>query len=622
MRIQLSVLLLSLALAACGQSQRVTGGPGPSPTPAPSATPTAPPGAADACTAEDWCVGAAKVAVTPTQAEIDGIEEERLYIGSKLQQFNLGGFGINPIQNLPSPFADLGPSLTQPAQEPVYVSARSGEAENTFVRVTALSQGETRVVFVSLDAIGAGNLIQDGLRTAIVDASCAVDWCVERDHILFGQTHSHAGADLQGLWGGVPIQWIQDQLYAGAASAVTQAIGARQRASASIASGETNDFNNYRRPRVTVDADADAHMALLRFESARTRKPIAQILQYAAHPTSIDEDPRVPHADYIYGAVGLLEREGGVGMYFNGPIADASGSGGACTFEEPNPYDSVRCRGEAIAGFALAQSARPLPPALAIRSVNVTLPVTNPLFLAVAPIGAFNRYYNFTPEQLTSIPGLGDLLSDVQTEIGQAPTVAQTLVTRVSLGGAGGVEIATIPGEATNTFGNFIRQVAEAANPGATTMLFGLTQNSFGYILPEEEFSYIDASGNTGLLIPFTGYEEFVSLGPLTAPLLRIQAYIPLFDADPLTYLPDYLRACAAPGIASTDCLIADVARNLEYVQTSLATNCLEAGGPEAFCQLLDPQTPLQTVCRSLGQLPEEFCDLLGDAAPAEGEAP
>ncbi|MDP9142238.1 MAG: hypothetical protein M3O62_15800 [Pseudomonadota bacterium] len=625
MRIQLSVLVLSLTLAACGHSAPVsTGGPGPSPTPGPSATPgpTEPPTAADACNAEDWCAGAAKVVVTPTQEEIDGITEERLYVGSKTQQFNLGGFGINPLQNLPNPFADLGTSLTQPAQEPVYFSERHQETENTFIRVTVLSQGETRIVFVSLDAVGAGNLIQKGLRTAIVDASCALDWCVDAEHIVFGQTHSHAGADLQGLWGGVPVQWIEQQLYAGAAQAATTAITYRQRANATIANGETHDYNNYRRPRVTVDADADAHMALLRFENARTRRPIAQILQYAAHPTSINEDPRVPHADYIHGAMGLLEREGGIGMYYNGPIADASGSGGACPFEEPNPYDSVRCRGEAIAGFAMAQAARPLPPMLAIRNAHVTLPVTNPAFLALAPVGAFNRYYNFTPEQLTNIPGLGDVLGNVQTEIGQVPTVAQSLVTRVSLGGAGGVEIATIPGEATNTFGNFIRQVAEAANPGATTMLFGLTQNSFGYIIPEEEFSYVDASGNTGLLVPFTGYEEFVSLGPLTAPLLRIQAYIPLFDADPLTYLPDYLQACLAPGISSTDCLIADIARNLEYVQTSFANNCLEAGAPEAFCQLLDPQTPLQELCRSLGQLPEEFCDLLGDAEPVEGAAP
>src|SRR3546814_13566375 len=88
-----------------------------------------------------------------------------------------------------------------------------------------------------------------------------------------------------------------------------------------------------------------------------------------------------------------------------------------------------------------------------------------------SPIGAFNRYYDFTPEALEAIPGLGDVLKNVQTEIGQVPSVAQSLVTRISLGGAGGLERAPIPGEGTNTFGEFHRGLAAHANPDAAVML-------------------------------------------------------------------------------------------------------------------------------------------------------
>lgn len=598
-RVSGAVLALALLLQACGDSSPVSDGGGPGPVPG------------QACVAEDWCAGAAKAVVTPTQAQIDGIEEARLFIGSKLQQFNLGGFGVNPLQNLPNPFAQFGSSLTQPAQEPVY------ESEHTYIRVAVLEQGDTRIAFVALDAIGAGNLIQAGLRDAVVEASCALDWCIEADHIVFGQTHSHAAADLQGLWGGVPQDWIENGLYASARQAVTEAIAGRARADATIASGVTHDFNNYRRPRVDPTHDADGHMKLLTFQHAGTRSPIARVLQYAAHPTSLDEDPRIPHADYIHGVATRLERDGGVALYFNGPIADASGSGG-CSYDTDNPYERVRCRGTSIANFALRQAPRTLAPSLQLRNVNAILPVTNPLFTALAPIGAFNRYYNFTPQAITGIPVLGDILGTVQTEIGQVPSTAETLVTRLSLGGPGGLEIATIPGEATNTFGEFIRGLAAQANPDADVMLLGLTQNSFGYILPEEEFSYVDASGDAGFLIPFTGYEEFVSLGPLTAPLLRMQAYIPLFDASPIEYLPSYLRACVSPG--SGDCLIAEVARDLEYVQNQLAGRCREAGAPEAFCGLLDPQLPLGGLCGSIGLLPAEFCGLLDD--PEEGATP
>lgn len=599
-----SLLATALLLAACGSSRPVSSGSGD----------TGASAAAADCRADAWCAGAAKAVIAPTQEQIDGISESRLYAGSKLQQFNLGGFGINPLQNLPNPLAQFGPELTQPAQLPVYVSERFHEAENTYARVSVLELGETRVAFVAIDAIGAGNLIQAGMRDALVAASCAVDWCIAADHIIFGQTHSHASADLQGLWGGVPQAWIDEVLYAGTAQALQTAIATRSRADATIATGMTNAFNNYRRPHIDVNADADAHMAMLTFDHAGTRRPIARILQYVAHPTALDEDPRIPHGDYIFGLAERLERDGGVALYYNGPIADASGAGGDCTYADPDAYEKVRCRGQAIADFALAQKSRPLKPELAIRNVEVTLPVTNPLFLAAAPIGAFNRYYDFTPEALASIPVLGAALANVQTEIGQVPTVAQSLVTRLSLGGEGGLEIATIPGEGTNTFGEFIRGLAAAANPGADVMLLGLTQNSFGYIIPEEEFNYLDASGNTGFLVPFTNYEEFVSLGPLTAPLLRAQAYIPLFDGPASAYIPEYLRACASP--ASEACVLTDIAQNITYIQRSFAQQCTDAGAPAAFCGLLQPQTPLADACLELGLLPADLCTAFGDTAP------
>ena len=184
---------------------------------------------------------------------------------------------------------------------------------------------------------------------------------------------------------------------------------------------------------------------------------------------------------------------------------------------------------------------------------------------------------------------------------------------RISIGGAGGLEIATIPGEATNTFGQFIRGLAEQTNPGAAVMLLGLTQNSFGYIIPEEEFSYIEPSGDAGFVVPFTGYEEFVSLGPLTAPLLRSEAYIPLFDGSPEANLPEYLSACSDP--ASDRCLLRDIALRVEYIQREYAQRCRENGAPEEFCALLDPGADLGQACGDAG-LPDEVCALLGGGTP------
>ncbi|MFP5306354.1 MAG: hypothetical protein ACLGI7_11095, partial [Gammaproteobacteria bacterium] len=118
--------------------------------------------------------------------------------------------------------------------------------------------------------------------------------------------------------------------------------------------------------------------------------------------------------------------------------------------------------------------------------------------------------------------------------------------------------------------------------------------------------------------VPFTGYEEFVSLGPLTAPLLRIAGYIPLFDAPPETNLPDYLRACADP--ASPDCLLTDIAQRIDYIQRAYAARCREAGAPEQFCALIDPAIPPAQHCRDAG-LPEQICGLLEGTPPDGSDA-
>lgn len=571
--------------------------------------------AAAECDAAQFCAGAAKRAVAPSQMHIDGVAEPRFNALERTQKFNLGGFGINPTQNFPNPFGSVGEQLTQPAQEPVYLN-REAHPENTWLRVLVLQGPDEsgqirRVAFVVLDAIGAGNIIQERMTAVVNEASCAQGACIEPADVLFGQTHTHAGADLQGLWGGVPEDWIANTLLMAAREAVTAAVSGMKVAKLSIAQGSTGEFNNYRRPRVDPDATADETLSLLRIAPAAGGPLIASLMQYAAHPTSINEDPRIPHSDYILGAAETLEADGGVAIYYNGPIADASGSGGDCSaIAEPNAYDHVRCRGRDLANAARAlPTSRELAPLLSTRHVQVALPVTNPLFAAAGSLGSFNRYYNFYPRAVRDIPGLGGVLDTSATEIALVAVTADTNVSRLTLGGSQGLEIVTIPGEATNTFGQTIRSLAD---PAAQVMLFGLTHNSFGYIIPEEEFNYIDPSGDDGFTAPFTGYEEFVSMGPLTAPLLRTQAYGPLFDLDPASQ-PPYLAACSDP--LSEDCLINIVAQKVDYMQRAYAQQCLEAGAPEAFCTMLNPDTPLNGPCREAG-LPSGICDAFGPRPP------
>ncbi|MEN8718713.1 MAG: hypothetical protein ABF296_00460 [Oceanococcaceae bacterium] len=513
---------------------------------------------------------ATKRSVVPTQSQVDGEMESRLGGLPTEQNFHLGGFGIGPLQNLPDP---LNVDLTVPVGARVHVNAE-GEEEPTMLRLMWLSdpQSATDVVLVSLDAVGAGNIIQSRLKQSIAAATGA-----NPDNILFGQTHTHAGADLQGLWGGVPQSWVDDLMDKAAAAAV-QAQAELRPVTLEYQRSELPEFNNYRRPRIFRDAEADTTASVLTARARDTGAVVATLLQYNAHPTSVGtgEDPRVPHPDFPLGATDALEARGGVALYFNGPIADASGAGGNC---EGDVYVRVRCRGEALAGAALDAAPVPVAGALTVRHATAYLPVTNPVFLAAAALGSFNRYYNFTELPTDQLPLPETLLNSLP----QLAPYAVTTVSRISIGDA--LEIVTIPGEAPNTFGEYIQALAGERD----VMLFGLTHNSFGYIIPEEEFSYLDLTGETGFLLPFTNYEEYVSLGPLTAPLLRIQAYAPLFDAPLDRFAPPSLVACYDPTVGDR-CVFEDVQGQLDYVQRGYHSRCVEAFGEDnAFCNLIDP---------------------------------
>lgn len=542
-------------------------------------------------------VGSAKVSAEPSNAQIAG-EMESYAGGLRKQFFHLGGYGFGPFKLMPgygpAPELRVGEAPLPVSNPPAGARCISPEisATNTTpqhctdvinVRVMVVLDPKTdeRIAFVTIDAIGAGNLIQDAVKAAVNQASCAMDLCIPTRNVLFGQTHTHAGADLQGLWGGVPESWRQQALAGGAAQATTQALQNSRPARLSMARGDADEFNNYRRPKfrreIMHQADPTVTLLMAKADDAEPASAalVGSMMQYAAHPTSIGNDDyklpddtvvRVPHPDYPLGVTEALEdRFGTTGLYFNGPIADAS-PGGATVGS--NEYERVKSRGRALAAKAfgyLANNTVAIDPVLVVAHKEAVLPVSNPLFLTLGLLSQFNGYYQFSQVPKDDIPGFDQLPPEalaqfeaVQNQLPQPAPTARTLVSRISLGSDDALdadknrlEIVTIPGETTNTFGQMIRRLANEspltdAKPKRHTMLLGLTHNSFGYIIPEEEFSYVDPSGGTGFVLPGTGYEEFVSLGPLTAPLLRAQAYAPLFGVAPPdpAFFPPSLTDC------------------------------------------------------------------------------
>ena len=467
---------------------------------------------------ETYEAGAAKRVISPTA---DDIACKELDADGNPQCFSLGGYGTR----------ELG---CDPAFDQGCVLSNAGPATGVFhpihIRAVVIKKGTTQVVLINQDAIGAGNIILNNLRAAVNAATG-----IPVENVLIAETHTHSASDLQGLWGGVP-QRFRNALYASAAAAVKEA-QTNLRPARLFTSAARINFNNYRRPKPDDPNDpnavyvTDKTMTVLQARDAINGSVIGTVVQYSAHPTVLGDSNRLVHTDYVGSMEDATEaRYGGTMVYYNGVIADASP-------RAPDPdasftglarnYERAR-----LMGVALAEEIRklvdlgvelPVKP-LFVRQTNVVLPVTNPVFLGAGGIRWFDGYYNFTDP--TS---------------GQSGYVA-TMVSRVRIGDATDVnkklEIVSIPGEATGPFGRMIRNLAA----GPYTMLCGLTHNSLGYILPRDEFGRVNENDGPTRLddcissmggdceAPDTPYEETVSLGPATAPLLEELGYNVLFD--------------------------------------------------------------------------------------------
>jgi hypothetical protein len=82
----------------------------------------------------------------------------------------------------------------------------------------------------------------------------------------------------------------------------------------------------------------------------------------------------------------------------------------------------------------------------------------------------------------------------------------RTLVSRLRIGR--GLDVLTAPGEVLTRLGKPLRERLTAP----ATMFLGLTNDSLGYFVPEDEWM----TGRN------EGYEETVSLGPRAAPSLEV----------------------------------------------------------------------------------------------------
>ncbi len=271
-----------------------------------------------------------------------------------------------------------------------------------YARALALSDGKATVVVVSLDlCFVPASVKTETLKHLKMDGETSVDAA----HLFLAATHTHTAPDplamhtgntFTNLKGWTPFDAkLLDFTAAQIAKVIAQAVKGMVPVSVGVKTEDATGANRNRRGDPTVDPA----LTVLKVTQISDGKPLAAIVNFAAHPTLYDDKMMDISADWPGVMTGDVESAGakgeangaGVCLFLNGAEGDAS----------PNGVDDVasgdakvstyghRMGKRVLEQLAGAATAGEMP--LAMWTQTVALPPRKPnalFFLAAAQMGA------------------------------------------------------------------------------------------------------------------------------------------------------------------------------------------------------------------------------------------
>ncbi len=376
-------------------------------------------------------------------------------------------------------------TITPDLSQPVYMAGFSSNKQATnvhddlWVRVLALwLNGKNPVLLVTVDIIGLSRFYCEQIEQLVTLRSGVVA------KVLIACSHTHFGPDTVGLWGPSDMQSgidphyqerLKDTIIHTCVAALKDKPQTVQLRSTAV---DVLDIaRNFRDPDIT-----DEEATLLQFvhEDASI---LATLVIYPCHPEALDPSVSDLSADYVFALRQRIEQQTGSPALFM-----AGALGGMMSPATPDrTHEGAAEMGNILADASLTALESAAPQSVTQLTYNrrlVTLPVQNPLFEMAS--------------QLKLVPH----------------EWSETLVTETGLIRIGNVWLATIPGELLPKIGLALKAKMKAAGAQLAAVVC-LANDELGYILPEEDFVFPD-----DYFHPAEQYEESMSLGPQTAPLL------------------------------------------------------------------------------------------------------
>jgi hypothetical protein len=350
-------------------------------------------------------------------------------------------------------------------------------------RTVVFRKGEVSIAFVAIDALGFPSVLGDRIRAKVSR--------IPANNILIGSTHTHSAPDCYAFplpSGHTGDLKYMDSVCDKAAEAVNAAIDNLQPASVKIATGEAKGkiAYNYYAPDLY-----DRRMSVIQAISSQG-KPIVTLVNYAIHPEVLGNSVGILSPDLIGPLCDKIEAQtGGAAIFMNGA------QGGMITADNRNldqPRDKLRAQwndsrtweeclriGHLMADEALrivkaAKDQRD--PTLFCDSVSIRFPVESPQMWYVI----------------------------VHSPLKYPHSADQSINARINLVNLGNAQILTIPGEALPNIGFYLKRKMH----GKHNLLFGLTNEAFGYILTKVDFRSF----------PRYDYVSETSLGEMTGEIL------------------------------------------------------------------------------------------------------
>lgn len=366
-------------------------------------------------------------------------------------------------------------------------------------RAAVVKRGETCVAFVGLDLLGFPSVLGDRVRKLVP--------AIPAENILIGSTHTHSAPDcyafpIPGVPGGhtADLEYV-DRVVEKAAEALRAAHDALAPATLKVAqdvAAERIAYNYY------APSLYDRRMGVIQALGA-DGATIFTLVNYATHPEVLGNGQGVMSPDVIGPLVERVEeRVGGVAVFANGAqggmitadnrLLDRPSNPVGGYWEDANTWDECRRIGHLMADeavrIAAAAAARPDPELFCVRRVVPIRVDSDELWGVVrhSPLG-----YPCDPDR-REVP---------------------VAINLVNLGPA---QIVTIPGEALPNIGFYLKRKMR----GAPNLVFGLTNDAFGYILTKVDFNSF----------PRYDYVSRVSPGEMTGEIL-IEAILEMVEQAP-----------------------------------------------------------------------------------------